>query len=124
MIRNKKGQSVIDNLGVLVAPLIGVALVLVIGLLIMNEMKNQVSDLDSGNWCTEDGYVYNSTTQSCYGFNATQGGNVTDPSYGYGWNATDTTKQAMQDIPGWLPIIVVAIIGALILGLVQFFRSR
>lgn len=38
--------------------------------------------------------------------------------------AIDTVQNAMQDIPGWLPIIVITIIGALLLGLVAFFRAR
>jgi len=31
---------------------------------------------------------------------------------------------ATDDIPGWLPIIVVVVIGALLIGLVSFLRSR
>lgn len=30
---------------------------------------------------------------------------------------------AMADIPPWLPIIVITVIGALLIGLVAFFRS-
>jgi mannose/fructose/N-acetylgalactosamine-specific phosphotransferase system component IID len=37
--------------------------------------------------------------------------------------AVTSVQDAMGDIPGWLPIIVVAVIGALLLGLVQFFRA-
>lgn len=37
--------------------------------------------------------------------------------------AIDETQDAMSDIPGWLSIIIVAAIGALLLGLVQFFRT-
>lgn len=37
--------------------------------------------------------------------------------------AVDQVQVAMDDIPGWLPIIVVAVIGALLLGLVAYFRS-
>lgn len=33
------------------------------------------------------------------------------------------TQLAMSDIPGWLGIIVIAVIGSLLLGLVRFFRS-
>ena len=31
---------------------------------------------------------------------------------------------AADDIPGWLPIIVIVMIGSLLIGLVAFFRSR
>ena len=42
-------------------------------------------------------------------------------------NATAAVKEvtnAMKDIPGWLPIIVITIIGALLIGLVAYFRAR
>ncbi len=37
-------------------------------------------------------------------------------------SAVDEVQNAMGDIPGWLPIIVITIIGALLIGLVSFFR--
>ena len=38
--------------------------------------------------------------------------------------ANNEVQNAMADIPGWLPIIVITIIGALLIGLVAFFRAR
>jgi len=38
-------------------------------------------------------------------------------------NGTRDTINAMQDIPGWLPIIVITVIGALLIGLVMRFRG-
>jgi len=38
--------------------------------------------------------------------------------------AVEDVQNAMQDIPGWLPIIVITIIGALLIGLVAYFRAR
>ena len=38
-------------------------------------------------------------------------------------SVTEVTN-AMADIPGWLPIIVITIIGALLIGLVAFFRRE
>jgi len=43
---------------------------------------------------------------------------------GYGYNATQSVQSAMEDIPGWLPIIVVVVIGALLIGLVSFLRNQ
>ena len=43
---------------------------------------------------------------------------------GYGYNATLEVTEAMEDIPGWLPIIVVVVIGALLIGLVSFLRNQ
>lgn len=37
--------------------------------------------------------------------------------------AIDETQNAMDDIPGWLPIIVITIIGGVLLTLVRFFRG-
>ena len=38
--------------------------------------------------------------------------------------AVNSVQGAMSDIPGWLPIIVITIIGALLIGLVAYFRGR
>ena len=43
---------------------------------------------------------------------------------GYGYNATQEVTNAMAAIPGWLPIIVVVVIGALLIGLVSFLRNQ
>lgn len=36
--------------------------------------------------------------------------------------AITTLSAAADDIPGWVPLIVIAVIGALLLGLVAMFR--
>ena len=100
MKMKKKGQ--IDQLQNLIAPLIGVAIVLVVGFLIMAEAKSQVQSTDNVNSTGED----SSGIQSSIG-----------------WNSTSEVQEAMSDIPGWLPIIVITVIGALLIGLVAFFRS-
>jgi uncharacterized protein (UPF0333 family) len=38
--------------------------------------------------------------------------------------AVDEVQEAMGTIPGWLPIIVIVVIGALLIGLVSFLRGR
>lgn len=38
--------------------------------------------------------------------------------------AVDEVQNAMSDIPTWLPIIVITVIGAVLLALIQFFRRR
>ena len=37
-------------------------------------------------------------------------------------NATNTLTDSAADIPGWIPLIVIAIIGSILLGLVALFR--
>jgi hypothetical protein len=36
--------------------------------------------------------------------------------------AIDTLQEATDDIPGWVPLIVIAIVGSILLGLVALFR--
>jgi len=38
--------------------------------------------------------------------------------------AVDEVQAAMDDIPTWLPIIVITVIGALLIGLISYFRGR
>jgi len=42
----------------------------------------------------------------------------------YAYNASSDVQNATQDIPGWLPIIVVVVIGSLLIGLVSFLRNQ
>ena len=38
--------------------------------------------------------------------------------------ALTTLSSAADDIPGWVPLVVIAVIGALLLSLVSLFRGR
>lgn len=40
----------------------------------------------------------------------------------YAHNATNEIQNAVQDIPSWLAIIVITVIGGILLSLIQFFR--
>ena len=89
-----KKKGVIDQLGSLIIPLVAIGIVLTVGFLIMSEVKDQIS----AQTCTK---------ADC---------NTT------ALNATNTTINAIADIPGWLPIIVITVIGAILIGLVARFR--
>ena len=39
-------------------------------------------------------------------------------------NAVDDVQNAMGSIPNWLPIVVITVIGALLIGLVAIFGAR
>ena len=125
---HKKAQTV-STLQAMIGPLIGVGIVLAIGFLIMTEVKNQVSDTESGSFCGT-GFTYLSGNETCCNstgypsLSACTGLNKSNPGYTNAWNATGDVQTAMSDIPGWLPIIVVAVIGIALLGLVQMFRTR
>jgi len=93
---NSKGQ--IDALQPLIISLVVVAVVLVVGFLIFAQVGSQIWTIDG----------------------LTEASN--DTSYGY--NASMAVTEAMNDIPGWLPIIIVVVVGALLIGLVSFLRNQ
>lgn len=43
---------------------------------------------------------------------------------GYGYNASQETGDSINDIPGWLAIFVIVLIGGILLTLVSLFRNR
>lgn len=98
----RKGQ-VIGQLQALIGPLVGIGIVLALGFLIIAQAKTQVASIE--------------------GLNAS-GYSATHPGGTAAWNATEKIQSSMDDIPGWLPIIIVTVIGALLLGLISYFRSR
>ena len=82
---HKKG--VVDQLMPVVIALVVIGIMLVIGFLILAEVK--------------------ANSKVAADVNAT--------------SAVNEVTNAMGDIPGWLPIIVITIIGALLIGLVALF---
>jgi len=95
----KKAQ--IDALQPLIMSLIVIGVVLVVGFLVFAQVQDQVVSIDG---VDEANLASNSTS--------------------YGYNASTDVILAMSDIPGWLPIIVVVTIGALLIGLVSFLRQQ
>ena len=93
---NKKG--VIEQLTGLIVPLVAIGIILAVGFLIMAEAQSQAAEVE--------GITCDGTTG------------------GYACNGTRATINAIADIPGWLPIIVITVIGALLIGLVAHFRGK
>jgi len=125
---HKKGQA-ISTLQSMVGPLIGVAIVLIIGFVIFSEMRAQTYNIASSDFCPTNYSFINSTAEAVCCNNshtviACESGNRTSPGFSLAWNSTRTTGESLDDIPGWLPIMIVAVIGAAILGLVAYFRGR
>jgi len=102
----------------LVIALVTVGLVLVIGFLIIAETKDQVI---GSNPCAYSGNWFNTTSGKCCE-SSTVCATTNGTSYAY--NGTSQTQTALAEIPGWLPIIVITVIGALLLSLVAMFRGR
>ena len=95
---NKKGQifSQLSTLGVGIAAL---AITLVVTFLILSQGKEQIGDIEGID-----------TTNST----------LCDTSLAC--NSTSTLQGAVDGIPGWVPLIIIASIGAILLGLVAVFR--
>ena len=51
------------------------------------------------------------------------GANATVAADGNATLAINTLTSAADDIPGWVPLVVIAVIGAILLGLVAMFRG-
>ena len=90
---NKKGQSVMDNLGSLAIGIATFAIVMVVTFLILANAQDQIVE-------TQGALAGNTTA-----FNASQ-------------NLTNATAGVID----WVPLIIIVVIGALILGLIKRFR--
>lgn len=120
---NKKGQA-LGNLQAMIVPIVGVAIVLVVGFLILAEGKDQIK---TTNACGNTSDLYNSSGDCCYHVSGTCRTNMdtgNHTGYSLGYNGTTTTQSAMADIPTWLPIIIITVIGGILLGLVAMFKAR
>ena len=84
----------IDALQPLILTLIVVGVILVVGFLIFSQLRTQATAMETLGLVS------------------------------YSVNASNAATNAMQDIPGWLPIIVVVVIGALLISLVSFLRGQ
>ena len=93
---NKKGQ-IFNQLGALGIGIAALAITLVVTFLILSQAKSQLVEID--------------------------GINTSDSStYSLGYNSTSTLQGAVDTIPGWIPLIIIASIGAILLSLVAVFR--
>lgn len=97
-----KKKAQLAQLGGMVTALVAVAIVLVVGFLIMAQAFTQADALDT---------VADFTNVSQCVWSAT-------------CNATQEVRGAMDDIPAWLPIIIVTMIGAILIGMVAYFKAR
>ena len=96
---NKKG--VMDQLGALAVGIAGLAIALVVTFLIMSQAKTQIG--------TIEGITVTNATQCAASTSCA---------------ATGTLQTAVAGIPGWVPLIVIAVVGALLIGLVSYFKSK
>jgi hypothetical protein len=97
---SKKGQ-VFNQLGQLATGVATLAIVLVVAFLVMSEGKEQAGEIEGLNF-----------------------DNTTECHQSITCNATEELQNATGDIPGWVPLVIIASIGAILLGLVSLFRRR
>jgi len=87
-----------------------------------NDTANAVV-IGTGNYtCTTGGITVTDTVG--HNFSTTMYVTYTYKIGDYAYNATNEVQNATQDIPGWLPIFIVVVIGALLIGLVSFLRNQ
>jgi uncharacterized MAPEG superfamily protein len=95
----KKASSVFNSLGSLGIGIASLAIVLVVAFLVMSQAKTQIGGIE--------------------GFDPT---NSTECQTSVACNATSTLQNATADVPPWIPLVVIASIGAILLSLVAAFR--
>ena len=89
-----------QNLGALGIGIVSLAVVLVVGFLILAQAESQIDTIEGHNGSIDP--IYCATSVAC--------------------NASGELTDAIATIPGWVPLIVIAVIGSLLLGLVALFR--
>ena len=95
-MKGKKGQAM-QQLSTLAVGVATLAIVLTVTFLIMAEGGDEAADIaGASNYDT-------CNSSAC--------------------NGTKELQSAVDDIPGWVPLIIIAMVGAILLGLVKLFRK-
>jgi len=111
---NKKGQ-VFEQMGALAVGIAGLAIALVITYLVISKGRGTMTSAEA---CADGTSTL--TNGICCAGTPCAGVNITDYSTAY--NATTTLTSAVDEIPSWVSLVVIAVIGSVILGLVALFR--
>jgi len=113
---NKKGQAM-QQLGALGVGVAVLAITMAVVFLILAQSKEQINDVGG---CYNDSWTVSSDGTACCEL-----GNCTtnNTAFSYARNGTDTLTNAVADIPGWVPLIIIAVVGAILLGLISLFRG-
>ena len=98
MFKNKKGQA-FEKLASMGIGLATLAIVLTVAFLIMSQGKTQIIANEGLNATGASGY-----------------------STSIAYNSTSTLQNATGTVPGWIPLVIIASIGAVLIGLTSLFR--
>jgi hypothetical protein len=121
-MKNKK--AVLGDLQAIGVGIAGLAIALVVVFLILGEGKAQIGS-DSSQACVNttglnaEAIFWNGTADTCH--------NSSGPTAGlwptsFAINSTKSLQGAVDDIPGWVPIIIIALIGTVLFALVKMFK--
>jgi hypothetical protein len=106
---HKKAQ--LDMLKGLILSLVVIGVVIALAFLMMGQIGSTSCTLAGG-----------TTNASAYGACYSAGAPLTSS---YAVNGTNSVITAMNGIPAWLPLIVVAVIGVIVFGLIgMFYKNR
>ena len=97
----KNRRGVFDNLAALGVGIAGLAITLVVTFLILSQGKTQGATIEGKDYANA---TQCAASDTCTGIN--------------------TLTNAAATVPGWVPLIVIAVIGSVLLGLVALFRRQ
>lgn len=95
--KHKKGEGALDALQNLAIGIAGFVIAIVVAFLIASEGESRAIDIEG----------------AC---NGSVGG--------YACNASKDLQTELDTLPGWIGIIIVAVVGVALLGLIRLFQSR
>jgi len=93
---SKKGQA-FEQLGKLALGVVTLAIILIVGFMVISQGKVQMAEIEG-----QDN-VSNCVSAGC--------------------NASDDLTGALDDFPGWIPIVIIVGIGVVLIGMVKMFSK-
>ena len=108
--------SVLDSIGGITIGIATFCIIMAILFLIAAQVKENVGDTDG---CTNETATYNVSSGGCHNSTGDIVGTTTTSM-----NATHTLINAASEVPGWVPLIVITMIGSVLLLLVRQFGFR
>lgn len=104
-MKSKKGQ--LEQMGSLAVAIAVLVITLTVTFLIMSQGKEQIRSIEGLSTDPTTGVI-----------------NSTECMKSLACNSTSTLQSAVDTIPGWVPLIIIAVIGSILLGLVALFRKK
>ena len=112
----KKGQAM-QQLGALGVGVATLAITMAVIFLILAQTGEQIDDIQP---CANSSHIVSNDSSVCCTNNACL---TNGSTWSAAHNGTNTMTNAVADIPGWIPLIIIAVVGAILLGLISLFRQ-